>query len=328
MTGGLRNPAVHSESVDGLLALGDEGNPLPGATARVMGLAMALDDPRFVTRSELLALRPYPPEALQLDGVWVAGDPGGLAGPVVAVVGCRAASEAGRARAEAIGRGLAEAGVCVISGLALGIDGGAHAGALAGGGATIGVLGGGHRCFFPRRNRALAEAMLARGAVISPYAPDEPARPLQFLERNALVAGLSDAVVVVEAAARSGALNTAGWAGDHHITVFAVPGDPDRVKAAGCNALIRDGAVLVRDVADVLAGIGLASRPRTVRSRRSRPIDPLEAAVLDALGREPRSLDELLEVFPRDPGVLLAALVRLELAGALERREDLRYARL
>ena len=301
---------------------------MPARTGGLIGPAMALDDPRFVTRSELLALRPYPPEALRLDGVWVAGDLSGLTGPVVAVVGCRAASEAGRARAEAIGRGLAEAGVCVISGLALGIDGAAHAGALAGHGATIGVLGGGHRCFFPRRNRALAEAMLARGAVISPYPPDEPARPPQFLQRNALVAGLSDAVVVVEAAARSGALNTAGWAGDHHITVFAVPGDPDRVKAAGCNALIRDGATLVRDVADVLAGLGLASRPRAARAPRSRPGDPLEAAVLNALGREPRSFDELLEIFQREPGVLLAALVRLELAGALERREDLRYARL
>ncbi|GAC1306011.1 MAG: hypothetical protein NVSMB19_17830 [Vulcanimicrobiaceae bacterium] len=105
------------------------------------------------------------------------------------------------------------AGLCVISGLALGIDGAAHAGALAGNGPTIGVLGGGHRQFFPKRNRELAERMLAAdGGVLSPYAPDEPARPGQFLQRNGVVAALADAVVIVEAATRSGALNTARWA--------------------------------------------------------------------------------------------------------------------
>jgi len=288
---------------------------------------MSLEDPRFVPLEELLAVRPAAAGRLRLAGLWVAGDLSGLGGPCVAIVGCRAATSAGRTRAHAMGRDLARAGVCVVSGLALGIDGAGHAGALAGGGRTVGVLGGGHRRFFPRRNRALAEAMVAAGgAVVSPFAPDAEPRPFLFLQRNALVAGLSDGVVVVEAAARSGTLNTADWANRCHVDVFAVPGDVDRAKAAGCNALIRDGATLVRDAADVLAGIGLASAPQLLAGAPP-PADPLEAAVLAALA-EPRTLDDLLDACGNEPGALLAALVRLELAGRVARGDDLRYARL
>jgi DNA processing protein len=302
--------------------------PKPGKA--VKGCSMELEQPRFVPLGELSPLRPRLPVRLTLTGMWVAGDLAGLERPTVAVVGCRAASEAGRARARSIARGLAEAGVCVISGLALGIDGSAHEGALAGGGPTIGVLGGGHRCFFPRRNRPLAQAMLAaRGAVVSPYAPDAPALPFQFLHRNGLVAGLADALVVVEAAARSGAMNTATWASNCNIDVFAVPGDVDRAKAAGCNELIRQGAVLVRDADDVLAGIRLASGPRAPEAPvPETPDDPLEAAVLEALANESRTLDDLLDGLGVETGALTGVLVRLELAGRLRRGEDLRFARL
>src|ERR1700677_4726927 len=152
------------------------------------------------------------------------------------------------------------AGVCVISGLALGIDAAAHAGALAAGAPTLGVLGGGHDRFFPPRNAELARRMVAGGgAVVSPYPPEHPAFPHQFLARNGLVAGLADGLVVVEAAAHSGALNTASWAADRGIPVMAFPGDVGRPKAAGCLALIRDGATLVRDAADVLADMGIAA---------------------------------------------------------------------
>ena len=290
---------------------------------------MELEQPRFVPLNELSRPQTRAWEALRLDGVWLAGDPHGLARPTVAVVGCRAASDAGRRHARAIARGLAEAGACVLSGLALGIDASAHEGALAGGGPTIGVLGGGHRRFFPRRNRRLAEEMLARGgAVLSPFAPDAVPQPFQFLDRNALVAGLADAVVVVEAAARSGALNTAGWASKFNIDVFAVPGDVDRAKAAGCNALIRDGAVLVRDAADVLAGIGLASAQLALPIETGSACEPGDAALLAAFEGEARSLDELLERTGGETGTTLAALVRLELAGLIRRGDDLCYAAL
>jgi DNA processing protein len=237
-----------------------------------------------------------------------------------------------------LGRELAAAGVCVLSGLALGIDGSAHAGALAAGGPTIGILGGGHRHFFPPRNRALADAILAAGgAVLSPFPPDEPARPPQFLQRNAVVAGLADAVVVVEAAARSGALNTAGWAGELGIDVLAFPGDVDRPKAAGCNALIRDGATLVRDAGDVLAALGLASHRQAAPGlasggRAAQPSlwsgsgDRLTIALEAALSDGPCAIDDLAERTGEPAGRILAALVALELAGIVERRDAATYA--
>jgi DNA processing protein len=214
--------------------------------------------------------------------------------------------------------------VCIVSGLALGIDGAAHAGALAGGGRTLGVLGGGHGHFFPKRNRALAEAMLAGGgAVVSPFAPNEIARPWQFLERNGVVAALADVVLVVEAAARSGALNTASWAANLGIDVLAVPGDVDRPKAAGCNALIRDGATLVRDARDVLAALGIA--PPAAPKGSDAPDDALQRGLLRKLRAGPRDLDALVAGSEAQPGAILAALVELELAGTIV-SEDGRYA--
>jgi DNA processing protein len=301
---------------------------------------MPLDEPRWEPREAILALRGRPLESVRFAGLWVAGDLAGLARPTLAIVGSRAPSEAGARRAREFGRAFASAGLTVLSGLALGIDGAAHAGALAGGGVTLGILGGGHRHFFPRRNRSLAEAMLAAGgAVLSPYPPDEPARPYQFLERNGVVAALADAVVIVEAAARSGALNTASWASARGIQVFAVPGDVDRPKAAGCNALIRDGVTLVREPADVLADLSRAALPLpglVEPQRVGAPTDevpaggvpagdPLEASLLAALAREPLEFERLFEAVAVEPGPLLAALLRLELAGRIERRDE-RYA--
>lgn len=278
---------------------------------------MDLSEPRFVTLEEVFEGRPGRLERLRARGLWVSGSLAGLKKPAVAVVGCRAPSEAGRRRSHALAEGLAAAGVCVVSGLALGIDGAAHAGALAAGGPTIGVLGGGHWRFFPQRNRALAEAMLAAGgAVVSPFPPDEIVRPWQFLARNGIVAALSDAVVVVEAAARSGALNTAGWAADLAIDVCAFPGEVDRPKAAGCNALIRDGALLVRDAADVLAALGVANAQSSkAGASPQRSSDPLSQMLLDLLREGALDLDELVARSGVAPGALLAALMQLEIAG-------------
>ena len=276
---------------------------------------MDAEEPRFVPQAEVLASRPRLIGAVRFEGLWVTGSLAGLARPSVAVVGTRAPSDAGRRRAHAIAQELAAAGVCVVSGLALGVDGAAHAGALAGGGPTVGVLGGGHGHFFPKRNRALAEAMLAGGAVVSPFAPDVPARPWQFLERNGVVAALADVVLVVEAAARSGALNTASWAANLGIDVLAVPGDVDRPKAAGCNALIRDGATLVRDAADVLAALGI-TRPAAPKGSDA-PGDALHRSLLRKLAAGPRDLDALVAGSEAQPGAILAALVELELAGTI-----------
>ena len=290
---------------------------------------MDLDRPRFCFRAELFAARPQRADGVRFAGLWTVGSLVGLHRATVAVVGPRAPSEAGRHRALAVSEALARAGVCIISGLALGVDGAAHAGALAGGGPTIGILGGGHRQFFPRRNRALAQAIVAgAGAVLSPYAPDEPARPAQFLQRNGVVAALADAVVIVEAAERSGALNTASWAAALGIDVLAYPGDVDQPKAAGCNALIRDGATLARGPDDVLAALGLsvpASSPAS--PSQSEAFDPLEAAITRSLREGPRDLDALVETTHAPTGAVIAALVRLEVTGAIERRDAGFYAR-
>ena len=298
--------------------------------------APTLADPVFVARDEIFADRPERASSQRFTGLWVSGTLAGLQRRAVAIVGTRAPSDGGRARARDLGTALGRSGICIVSGLALGIDGAAHSGALAGGGVTIGVLGGGHRHFFPRRNRALAEAMLAAGgAVLSPYAPDEPARPPQFLQRNAIVAALVDAVVVVEAAERSGALNTAGWAGALGVDVLAMPGDVDRPKAAGCNALIRDGATLVRDAEDVLGALGIAAGTRfplapAACGSGARPApaegDALADRLLELLAGAPRELDALSEAAGAPAGTVLATLVRLEIDGAVERRDAATFA--
>jgi DNA processing protein len=263
-------------------------------------------------------------------GVWAAGSLAGLDRQTVAVVGARAPSDAARARAQVLGEVLARAGVCVISGLALGIDGAAHLGALAGGTPTVGVLGGGHRRFFPRRNRDLAAAIVeAGGAVLSPFAPDEPARPGQFLQRNGLVAALADAVVVVEAAERSGALNTAGWAADLGVEVLAYPGDVDRPKAAGCNALIRDGATLVRGPDDVLEAIGFAREPGAARignGAARATYSPVEQRILERLASGPNAFEAVAASIAAPVGEVSAALVTLEIAGAIRRESGTTYA--
>jgi DNA processing protein len=283
---------------------------------------MELPEARFEPRSVIFAGREARAEKTRCSGLWAVGSLAGLAAPTVAVVGSRAPSEAGRTSARRLGEALARAGVCVLSGLAMGIDGAAHEGSLAGGGPTIGVLGGGHRHFFPRANRELAHRILAAGgAVLSPFAPDEPARPPQFIQRNGVVAALADAVVVVEAAVRSGALNTAGWAASLGIDVLAYPGDVDRPKAAGCNALIRDGAILARGPADIFEALGLPARSDGASSAAgaAEPGTQLEGRILRALAGGPRSFDDLLEAAGGKPPELSAALVTLELAGAIRR---------
>ncbi len=291
---------------------------------------MELARPRFELAEAVFGSRRGRVTKARCGGVWAAGSLTGLGRKTVAVVGARAPSDAARVRAQVLGEVLARAGVCVISGLALGIDGAAHLGALAGGTPTIGVLGGGHRRFFPRRNRDLAAAIVeAGGAVISPFGPDEPARPGQFLQRNGLVAALADAVVVVEAAERSGALNTAGWAADLGIEVLAYPGDVDRPKAAGCNALIRDGATLVRGPDDVLEAIGFARGPCATRigSAATRAAySAVEQRILERLASGPNAFDAVAAAIAAPVGEVSAALVTLEMAGAIRRENGTTYA--
>lgn len=283
-------------------------------------------DPIFETRERIEAMRGRPFEAAS--GLWCSGTLEGLARPCVAIVGTRAATSYGRRLARQFAAALGQAGCCIVSGLALGIDGSAHEGALNAGAPTVGVLGGGHRRFFPARNCLLAERMLANGgAVLSPFGPDDIARPAQFLQRNGIVAALADAVVVIEAPARSGALNTAGWAAGR-IPVLAVPGDVDRKHVQGCLALIRDGATLARSPDDVLEAIGKQSLPFAFAPCGTQCSDPTARAILEALDAGATEFEEIVHRSGVAAPAVLAALAVLELDGAVASSGASTYARV
>jgi DNA processing protein len=282
---------------------------------------------RFLTRAELAELTGGRLEGTALAGLWSVGDAAALCAPTVAVVGTRAPSEDGRRLARRLAGDLGSAGVCVVSGLALGIDAAAHEGALTAGAPTVGILGGGHDRFFPPRNAELARRIVAGGgAVLSPYPPAHPAQPWQFLARNGIVAALADGVVVVEAAARSGALNTASWAADRGIPVMAFPGDVGRPKAAGCLALIRDGATLVRDAADVLAQLGLVAAPAPA-AQAAGPADPVAQRILSLLGDGPADPDAAVAASGLGPGPALARIGDLLATGTIVAGADGRLRR-
>src|SRR5579884_3455329 len=290
-----------------------------------------MDTPLCLPFEQLAALRPGREVPPVTDDIWVVGSLEGLRRPTIAVVGTRAATAYGKSLARRFATDLAAAGCCIISGLALGIDAAAHQGALDAGAPTIGVLGGGHQRFFPQRNRALADRMMAEGgAVLSPFPPDHAAFPGQFLQRNGIVAALADAVVVIEAPARSGALNTAGWAAGR-IPVFAVPGDVDRAHVAGCHALIRDGATLARSAQDVLDDLRLNPQRADATPRRSGceqsgiADDAVQEKLRRLLFEGERSLDELLSESGEAAAQVFAALSMLELRGEIEARAGQRY---
>jgi DNA processing protein len=291
-----------------------------------------MEDPVFEPRAAVESACGPRPIELPVDGLWRAGRLEALARPCVAIVGTRAATPYGRRLARTFAQTLGAAGCCIVSGLALGIDAEAHEGALEAGAPTVGVLGSGHRRFFPKRNAGLAGRIVAAGgAVLSPFEPVQPAYPSQFLARNGIVAALSDAVVVIEAPARSGALNTAGWAAGR-IPVFAVPGDVDRAHVQGCHALIRDGATLARHPGDVLEaldrGPGLRLPPKQPQPGTGAGCagDAARVALLAALAGGERSLDDLVAESGIAASAALAALAMLELDGAVERRGATCYA--
>jgi len=288
-----------------------------------------MEPPIFLPREAFTAARGERDVPFTAQGLWSVGTLEGLRRATVAIVGTRAATAYGRRIARSFARDLARAGCTVISGLALGIDAAAHEGALDAGAPTIGVLGGGHDRFFPKRNLGLAERMLASGgAVLSPFEATHPPYPSQFLARNAIVAALADAVLVIEAPARSGALNTAGWAAGR-IPVLAVPGDIDRPHVRGCHALIRDGAILAQDPRDVLEALRIAPLPTTEATHGDpTPVrsDPLEQAMLTLLRDGETSLDAIAASLREDVPHLLVALTMLELDGVVERRDGERFA--
>jgi DNA processing protein len=230
--------------------------------------------------------------------------------PSVAVVGARSCSTYGTQVARTLGRELAAAGLVVVSGLARGIDGDAHRGALDGGGTTVAVLGCGIDRDYPAVHADLAGRIRATGLIVSEYGPGVEPAPWRFPARNRIVAGLAAATVVVEARERSGALITADLALEEGREVFAVPGEITSSLSAGTNRLILLGATPLLEPADVLRSFGIDPATRVAPE-----LGEDAALVLEALGDGPAALDDLVVATGLDAGALAAALSALELAG-------------
>jgi DNA processing protein len=241
--------------------------------------------------------------------------------PAIAIVGARAASPEGRALARALGRDLAACGATVVSGLARGIDTAAHEGALRSRGRTVAVLGSALDRLYPRENTALAAAIAESGAVVSEFPFGTEPIASNFPRRNRVLAAWSRAVVVVEAAARSGALITARYALEEGREVMAVPGHPSRRGSEGTNQLLKDGAALVRDAQDIAAELGLEMAPAPA----GEPARGLLAALRPDV---PMSLEELRERSGQALPQLLAELSRLEVDAIIKRLPGPLYLRL
>jgi DNA processing protein len=272
---------------------------------------VACDAPGFPARLRKIH---DPPAGLFIRG---AADLTVFDAPCVAVVGARACSAYGAAVAAELARGLARAGVVVVSGLARGVDGAAHRGALDTG-TTVAVLGCGVDRDYPRAHRMLAATIAERGLIVSEYPPGVEPAPWRFPARNRIVAGLCDATVVVEARERSGALITADLALDEGREVLAVPGEITSMLSKGTNHLLRLGAVPVTCLGDVLAVLGV--EPVSVTPCVLAPrLDAVRTAVADV----PAAADELVRKTGLSAGDVAAALAELELAGAVVQADGL-----
>lgn len=273
---------------------------------------LARSGPRF---PPLLAAIHDPPRGLFLRG---SGEAELLSRPAVAIVGARACSSYGAHVARMLGRELARAGLVVVSGLARGIDGEAHRGALEADGLTVAVLGCGVDRDYPAIHRQLAGRIGERGLVVSEYEPGVEPAPWRFPARNRIVAGLAAATVIVEARERSGALITADFALEDGREVFAVPGEITSSLSAGTNALLRLGATPLTSTDDVLEALGL-ERPAAPAPELGRA----EQAVLKRVRDGASSSDELARASGLDAAAVGAALVALELAGLVAENEGL-----
>ena len=282
---------------------------------------LALGEPGY---PDLLANIPDPPLLL-----YIKGRSELLARPGLAIVGSRNASAQGKANAGAFAEALAGAGLCIVSGLALGIDAAAHEGALRARGSTVAVIGTGPDIVYPGRNRALSERIGEEGCIVSEYPIGTPPLPGNFPKRNRIISGLAAGVLVVEAAAQSGSLITARQAAEQGRDVFAIPGSIHAALAKGCHLLIREGAKLVDTAADVLEALAAsplvdraamapavpAAPPAANGTTRRHP----EADLLAALGHDPIEPDSLLARLPIGAAALSARLLMLELEGLVER---------
>jgi DNA processing protein len=239
----------------------------------------------------------------------------------VAIVGARNASAAACRFARGLAHDLGQHDLVVVSGLARGIDSAAHDGALATG--TIGVIAGGIDIFYPPENEERQKALYERGLVLAEMPPGTEPRARHFPYRNRIIAGMSAGTIVVEAAPRSGSLITARLAAEAGREVMAVPGSPLDPRAQGCNQLIRDGATLIQNAADVVEAIRpFESRVRSAPSSYEPPVlngDDALGVVEELLGPSPVPVDEIIRLSGASSGAVQMALLELDLAGRLDR---------
>lgn len=280
----------------------------------------------------------YPTGLLDLEHppalLFVRGDLQALAEPCVAIVGSRRCTASGREVARDLARSLSRAGVVVVSGLALGIDGAAHQGALEGASPTVAVVAGSVERPTPRSHAGLAQQILRQGGVlIAEHPPGTKVRPFQFPIRNRILAGLARGVVLVEAADRSGALHTVDWTVELGRTVMVVPGPIDRPTCRGSNRLLSDGGVPILEVQDVLDVLGLGQVGWTppdvqemTRWLASIGLDSDSVRVWQALD-EAADVEGLAERCALDARQVMAALARLEVEGLVRKNEAAGFVR-
>lgn len=327
------------EALAALPALAESGGlrrPITVATAAAVERERETAK-RIGARHIFFGTRDYPPLLAAIHApppvILVRGDIALLTRRPVAIVGSRKASAAGRTMARLLAEGIAAAGRAIVSGLALGIDAEAHRASLATG--TIAVVAGGVDRPTPEEHRDLAEQIAATGALVSEMPLGLHPLPRDYPRRNRLIAGLSEGVVVVEAADRSGSLHTAHYAVNENREVFAVPGSPLDPRAAGCLQLLRDGATLTIEARDVLAALetprgfaplGFEEADDAFAEPPAQYAGPSPAtaiaAVRDVLSLTPMPVDAIVRATALPAHAVVAALTELELAGAAEREAD------
>jgi DNA processing protein len=297
------------------------------AAAARMGVAyLALGEDEYP--AQLATIEDAPPLLA------VRGQAAVLKEPMIAIVGSRNASAAGVKLTEQLARDLGAAGLMVVSGLARGIDAAAHRASVATG--TVAVLAGGHDGIYPPEHAPLVEALIANGAAVSEMPLSYEPRGRDFPRRNRLISGLALGVIVVEAAQKSGSLITGRMALEQNREVFAVPGSPLDPRAAGTNALLKQGAVMVTEAEDVLAVlrpiVGRRAELPSVEPRIEDGAPPGEpspdsrARIVALLGPTPVSADDLIRLSGASTTVVQATLLELELAGRLKRQQGGRVA--
>lgn len=259
--------------------------------------------------------------------LYLKGDRSLMGQQQLAIVGSRNASRAGLEHARAFAAELGQHGLLVTSGMALGVDGAAHAGALDAGFPTIAVIGNGIDRPYPYRHRSLAGRIISKGLLVSEYPPGTEARPAHFPQRNRIISGLSRGILVVEAGLKSGSLITARLALEQGREVFAIPGSVHNPLARGCHELIRQGAVLVETVHDICNEFECgwsAMTPEPATPRKGAPekeapeMNTREIAVLEALGYDPQSTDDLCAITGLSADQLMQSLLMLELQGLVD----------